>query len=160
MKVTADALLRGSAAIDRMESEVTRVVKLLFWLAGNNPRLWLHKPRLKSPHGWDFKTQFGVLAPGKAVWEVWYAIGVPHSGFRARCVYQPEEGAPVKVFSTSQKDDTLHPSGDQFIECINLEGPSSILIARDHLDVLVEGMMYEFPLDIKVKPYIEAAMRS
>lgn len=160
MKVTADTLLRGSAAIDRMEGEITKVIKLLFWLTRNNPKLWIHRHTLKSEYGWDLRTQFGVLEPTKAVWEVWYGIGDRHTGFRARCVYLKDVASkPTQVFTTAPRDEAvLKPIS--LIDCDVEVSPAGILIARDNLDIFVEGMMSQFPLGVVTKPYIEAATRA
>jgi hypothetical protein len=169
MKITADTLIRGTAALDRMESELTRVIKLLFWLTRNNPKLWIRKHMLTSNYGWDFKTQFGTLEPSKAVWEVWYAIGTKSGGFRARCVYLKDaDSKPIEVYSTAHQDDTvspLSPGSDSklispLIKCGDpIAGAGALLIARDHLDIFVEGMLSEFPLGVLTAPYVEAASR-
>ncbi len=164
MHVTAQQLIRGSSALDRIKSELDQVTNLLFWLAHNNPKLWIRGRDLVSPHGWDFKTSFGDASDEDAIWEVWWAHGgVPassRSGFRARCIFQAEDGY-VQAYSTAHREEELPTKyGQQFIPVTEALGIDGIQFAWENLDLFVKGMMHDFPLTIAVEPYLRAAQRS
>lgn len=159
MLVTADTILRGSAELDRMKNEIVQVTNTLFWLAKNDPKLWVRYNR--DGKGWDIWTQFGCLETGRVAWEVYFSLGGVRyrEGLRARCVYrQGEEDKLMLAFTTANNDE--EPCVWALLGTEGEMGIAGIQIAREGLDLFVQGMMKEFPLPTAIEPYLRAAQRT
>lgn len=156
MPATVETLIAGSAELDRMKNEIIQVTNILFWLTENNPKNWLKHSLYQNQHGWDFKTQFGSIEESGTVWEVWRNLG----GFRTRCVHRPSATSQLFVaHTTAPREEKVLTQTPKLLDVVSDMGLAGIIVAHDHLNVFVTGMMSEFPLQTKVEPYLEAARR-
>lgn len=140
-------LIRGSANINRMRSEIDLVTAMLFGLA-RHPSAWVRAHTLE--HDWiRFHTRFGVLGITPAAWDVWWH----EDTFHTRCLLPGEsDGALLCAYRKEQERPTTHVQ--EFAEDLRYSG---IQFAREHLDIFIVGMCDEFPIRHLTRPFVEAA---
>lgn len=155
----AEQLLLGSAKIDFMKREIELLTKMLFGLA-ERPGNWVRAHELNGKPE-RFHTTFGSLEDG-CVWDVWWEEG----SFHTRClVHVEEEGKQVAVcaYGRNRRDPHLPPTvptghghHNRQPEYKHLQ-VAGVAHAHKHLDVFAAGMLHDFPLGVKVKPFLNAA---
>jgi hypothetical protein len=155
MTTLVEGLLLGSAKVDFMKDEISKLTKMLFELAGH-PHMWIRASELQGK--WNtFHAQFGGLDEDGCAWEIWWS----EEEFRTRCLvyenserprgivcaygnaeYEPHK--PRKIFEVQQRE-------------YKRLGVTGIALAHSHLEVFAKGMLHDFSLGVTVAPFLAAA---
>ncbi len=149
MNPTVETLVRGSAGINRMNTEIQQVTSLLFGLAGH-PRS--HKIR----HLYDgvtntFHTRLGDFEASGCVWEIWWY----KEKFHTRCLVQNEHHHTLHQLYVSDAQALDGFKNRQHAEPVRwAEG---VLEAHEMLQVFVDGMFRDFQLGHTIRSYVKAA---
>lgn len=154
-----EKLLLGSAKIDCLSKEINSLVKMLFELA-EHPRLWIRAHELEGRLS-QFHTTFGTLEDNGCLWDIWWE----ENTFHARClVYEVEDEKQVVVcaYGRNRKEPHKpskvilgHGTHTHQLEYRHLKA-GGVLEAHKYLDVLVKGMLHDFPIGIKIEPFLKA----
>lgn len=139
-----------------MEEEINSLTKMIFGLA-KSPSSWIRAYEFQPPFG-EFHTKFGALDTDGCEWDLWWHEQV----FKTRClVYKDVDGERVIVCAYGDASHEPHTSHRRSWESPGPMYPSlgvaGVLLTYRYLDVFVKGMLHDFPLGIKVEPFLEAA---
>lgn len=151
MDSIADTLIRGSAEINRMRSELDLVTQMLFGLARdpmNSRRREEIRPKRHAPI--DFSISFGDFETTGVVWEVWWFNG--EEKFRTQCLFQSASHNGLVCAYRTHVPSVHRDCHSRYSDL----GVAGVQKAREKLDVFVEGMLKEFPLSIASQPFIDA----
>jgi len=149
MKPTVETLVRGSAGINRMNTEIQQVTNLLFGLVGH-PRAYIARNLYDSATN-TFHARLGNFDVDECAWEIWWY----KEKFHTRCVVQNEHYHTLHQLYVSDAQALSGFENRQHAEPVRwAEG---VLEAHGMLQVFVDGMLRDFPFVQGIEPFIKAA---